>query len=53
MRDIKQGEKIQLEDFIFLRPQKGIPVKSIYDLLGLKAKRNLQKLEVISKEDFE
>ncbi|MBJ13556.1 MAG: N-acetylneuraminate synthase [Candidatus Marinimicrobia bacterium] len=53
MRDIKQGEKVQLEDFIFLRPQKGIPVKSIYDLLGLKAKRNLQKLEVISKEDFE
>ncbi|MBO72218.1 MAG: N-acetylneuraminate synthase [Flavobacteriales bacterium] len=51
-REIKKGDIVNINDFVFLRPAKGISAKDGIYLEGKVAKRDLSPLEILSPEDF-
>tara|TARA_E500000331_G_C17236437_1_gene705038 strand:+ start:810 stop:1817 length:1008 start_codon:yes stop_codon:yes gene_type:complete len=51
-KHIPKGNTVSIEDFIFLRPQEGLPANSVYNVLGKKSLRDLEPMEPISVEDF-
>ena len=49
---ISKGQVVSKEDFIFLRPQKGLSASKLYSILEKRALRDLMPLEPLKEEDF-
>lgn len=52
-RDIKKNQIVSEEDFVALRPNKGVSAELISKIIGKKAKKDIKKLEQMSVFDFE
>lgn len=52
-RDIMAGERVEVADFVVLRPNRGIPANEIEKLQGLLAKRDLKVQERLDWNDFD
>ena len=52
-RELKLGDRITEEDLKLMRPGTGIFWRDRFQILGMKAKKNLQKNHKVSTEDFE
>lgn len=51
-RDMKQGEVIQKEDLVTLRPNNGMDAREYYNLIGKKMQHDCKKYEVIKTENI-
>lgn len=52
-RDLREGEIIQENDLVTLRPLEGIDARYFYDLIGKKTKKNIKKLSALDFSFFE
>ena len=50
---IAKGDIISNKDIVFLRPEVGLSLWDYKDIIGKKAKHNIDKLEPINLESFE
>lgn len=53
IRDLRQGEVLGWEHIIFKRPGVGLAPKECMELIGKKLTKNVNKDQVISRDDFE
>ena len=52
IKKLKKGDKLKKENLTLKRPGTGLPYKVIKNLIGLRAKRNLNIDKQISLKDF-
>ena len=46
-KPIKKGETVQIDDLSFLRPELGIPMWDLPEIIGKKLKKNIAAFEVL------
>jgi sialic acid synthase SpsE len=52
IKEIKKGEKFSPENIMALRPNIGVPASEYHRIIGIRAKKNFKRFEVIRKSDL-